>query len=238
MDLSGAEWDLATASPGWSIRHQVSHLEFFDRRAAMALEDPRAFVEDRRLIMAGAPHDPSVDLAKSASPGPLFESWQLSAAELLRTAAQAASDVRVPWYGPSMSLVSFLTARLMECWAHGEDVAAAAGIQRAPTERLRHVAHIGVATRAFCLSINDLPADDSVVDVTLRSPAGEIWTWKSGVHSDDVSPKSSITGEALDFCRVVTQRRRIEETGLNVIGNSAGTWMRVAQAFAGPPGRR
>ena len=32
-----------------------------------------------------------------------------------------------PWYGPSMSARSFVTARLMETWAHGMDVADALG---------------------------------------------------------------------------------------------------------------
>jgi hypothetical protein len=30
---------------------------------------------------------------------------------------------RITWYGPSMSARSFVTARLMEAWAHGQDVA-------------------------------------------------------------------------------------------------------------------
>lgn len=232
--LDDRDWNLATASPGWTIRHQVSHLEFFDRRASLALADPDAFLEDRRRIIAAAPHDPSVDLANSVTPVVLADSWRRSAAELLVRAALAAPDSRVPWYGPSMSVVSFLTARLMECWAHGEDIAAAAGVERIPTERLRHIAHIGVATRAFSLSINALPADDTVIDVRLRSPAGGTWTWSSG---SGPAAGQSVTGDALDFCRVVTQRRRVEETSLLVTGQSAQTWMRVAQAFAGPPGR-
>ena len=31
------------------------------------------------------------------------------------------------WYGPSMGAKSFLTARLMEVWAHGQDVVDAIG---------------------------------------------------------------------------------------------------------------
>jgi uncharacterized protein (TIGR03084 family) len=54
---------------------------------------------------------------------------------------------RVPWFGPSMSAASMLTARLMETWAHGQDIADALGAERQPTDRLRHVAHIGVAAR-------------------------------------------------------------------------------------------
>ncbi|MGA0877822.1 MAG: TIGR03084 family metal-binding protein [Ilumatobacteraceae bacterium] len=232
--LDDRQWKLPTDSPGWAISHQVSHLEFFDRRATLALADPDAFIADRRRVIASAPRDPSVDLANSATRERLVESWRQSASELLNRATKVAPEVRVPWYGPSMSLGSFLTARLMECWAHGEDIASAAGVERTPTDRLRHIAHIGVATRAFSLVINSLPADDTTVEVRLRSPAGEMWSWSSGSGS---ASGQSVTGDVLDFCRVVTQRRRSEETSLIVNGESAQSWMRVAQAFAGPPGR-
>ena len=45
-----------------------------------------------------------------------------------------------------------------------------------------------------------------------------------------------IVGSARDFCRVVTQRRHVADTDLQVTGPAAAEWMRLAQAFAGPPG--
>ncbi len=36
--LDEAQWGLATASPGWTVRDQVSHLWFFDQRALMATD--------------------------------------------------------------------------------------------------------------------------------------------------------------------------------------------------------
>ena len=44
-----------------------------------------------------------------------------------------------------------------------------------------------------------------------------------------------MTGAALDFALVVTQRRLASETGLAVEGDNATTWMGFAQAFAGLP---
>ena len=40
-----------------------------------------------------------------------------------------------------------------------------------------------------------------------------------------------------DFCRVVTQRRHVDDTDLRITGQSAHEWMALAQAFAGPPGQ-
>lgn len=41
-----------------------------------------------------------------------------------------------------MSAVSSVTARLMETWAHGQDIADVLGVDRQPTARLRHIAHL------------------------------------------------------------------------------------------------
>ena len=55
-----------------------------------------------------------------------------------------------------MSASSMATARLMETWAHGLDVADALGVTRPATARLRSIAHIGVRTRDFAFVINGL----------------------------------------------------------------------------------
>lgn len=227
-------WSRETPSSGWQVRHQISHLEFFDRRAVLALTDPESFAEDRRRIMAAAPRDLSISVAESASPAELLAAWMQNSHQLVVIGRQVDPESRVPWYGPSMSVKSFLTARLMECWAHGEDVVAALDQDRRPTRRLRHVAHIGIATRAFALSINGLPADDSRIDISLTAPDGEIWEWASGSSGGQ---SQSVSGTALDFCRVVTQRLRVEDSALEIHGVAARTWMEVAQAFAGPPRR-
>lgn len=233
-NLDDDSWLRDTPSPTWQVRHQISHLEFFDRRAVLALTDPESFAEDRRQIMAAAPRDLSVSLAESASPEELLAAWMEHSRRLQVVGRQVDPGTRVPWYGPSMSVKSFLTARLMECWAHGEDVVAAVDRDRPPTSRLRHVAHIGVATRAFALSINGLPADESRIDIILTAPDGATWEWTSGASEGRTQ---SISGTALDFCRVVTQRLRVEDSALEIRGVAARTWMDVAQAFAGPPRR-
>ena len=231
-DLESSRWLLATESPTWTIADQISHLQFFDERAALALSDPEAFVLDRKRIIAAAPHDSSVDLGRQVSAGELLDAWRHSRRALIETAMKVDPTVRVPWYGPSMAVKSFLTARLMECWAHGHDVAEAVGVQRSPSARLKHVAHIGVGARAFSLLINQLPEDSRSIRVELTAPGGELWTW------GDENSDQRVLGDALDFCLVVTQRRALSDSQLTVVGDSATTWMRIAQAFAGAPTRK
>ena len=57
-----------------------------------------------------------------------------------------------------------------------------------------------------------------------------MWTWGPADAADRVS------GTALDFCLLVTQRRHRDDLALAVDGEAAQHWMAIAQAFAGPPG--
>ena len=231
-DRDASTWQLTTDSPGWTIADQISHLQFFDERAALAMNDPDAFGIDRQHLISSAPRDLSVELGRQVSAGELLDAWRHSRRALIEAAMQVDPTVRVPWYGPSMAVKSFLTARLMECWAHGHDVAEAVGVQRSPSARLKHVAHIGVGARAFSLFINQLPEDSRSIRVELNAPDGELWTW------GDETSDQRVLGEALDFCLVVTQRRALSDSRLTVVGDSATTWMRIAQAFAGAPTRK
>jgi uncharacterized protein (TIGR03084 family) len=126
-----------------------------------------------------------------------------------------------------MSPASFATARLMEYWAHGQDVIDALGITRGPTHRLKHIAHLGVRTRGFSYAVRGLPVPEGEVRVTLQAPDGSTWQWGAG---DD-----AIEGTAEDFCLRVTQRRHRADTGLVATGPLADDWLDHAQCFAGPP---
>jgi uncharacterized protein (TIGR03084 family) len=136
----------------------------------------------------------------------------------------------VPWFGMHMSAASSLTARLMETWAHGQDIADALGTRREPTNRLRHVAHLGVAARPFSFANRGRPLPAQPVRVELLSPGRDMWLWGPPEAADRV------TGSALDFCLAVTQRRHLDDTSLLISGPVATEWMSIAQAFAGPPG--
>ncbi len=136
---------------------------------------------------------------------------------------------RIPWFGPDMSALSFATARLMETWSHGRDVADTVGAPWVPTDRLRHVAHIGVSTRGWSYVNRGLTPPDVPVRVELDGPGGDRWAWGPEEAED------RLTGSAEEFCLVVTQRRRPEETALVAVGQAAEEWLSLAQAFAGPP---
>jgi uncharacterized protein (TIGR03084 family) len=163
------------------------------------------------------------------SGGALLAAWRAERIALADVARATDPSDRVPWYGPAMAARSFITARLMETWAHGQDIADALGVTRVPTTRLRHVAHIGVRARPFSYMIHSRPVPDEPVFVSLEGPDGARWEWGEPAVN-------RVSGSALDFCLVVTQRRHVDDTGLTVEGAAAAEWIGIAQAFAGAPG--
>lgn len=225
-----------TPAAGWAVRDQISHLAFFDAMAAYAITDPDGFTDTARraLDAAGAGGDPMaehLERGRSMPGAQVLEWWRKAREKLLDVAADLSPTRRVPWFGPAMSPLSFLSARLMETWAHGQDVADALGVERRPTHRLVHVAQLGVRARSFSFAVRGLEAPSDIVTVELVGPNGERWAW-----DEDGDGGSQVRGGALDFCLVVTQRRNLADTGLVVEGDAARQWMAVAQAFAGPPG--
>ena len=227
--LPPADWDLPTPAEGWAVRDQISHLGFYDRNAVEAATDPAAFAASTAELLQ-ARVDLSVQPARTMDASALLSWWRAGRVALLGVLRGLDPKQRVPWYGRAMGALSFATARLMETWAHGEDVADALGVERVPTDRLRHVAHLGVQTRAFTFANRGLPVPEEPVYVGLGLPSGAPWS------AGDPSASNRVTGSALDFCLVVTQRRHPSDTALVVEGPVAEHWLGIAQAFAGPPG--
>jgi uncharacterized protein (TIGR03084 family) len=232
-DLDEAGWRRETPAEGWTIADQVSHLAYFDDVAVQSATDPDAFnAELERLDAEGGVNPDSIAARYRGLSGAEMLHWfDLSRERLVSTFRGLDPSTRVPWFGPAMSAASSLTARIMETWAHGQDVADALGVRREPTERLRHVAHLGVRTLGFSFALHGLVVPTEPVRVSLTSPTGgDPWTWGPAEVVDRV------IGPALDFCLVVTQRRHLADTALHVAGPVAMEWMAIAQAFAGRPG--
>ena len=228
--LDEAGWHTPTPAVGWDIKDQISHLAYFDEVAVQSAVRPEEF----RAGLAAAPESVNPDAVaaryRDCTGAQLLAWFGEARAELLGTFEDLDPRQRLPWFGPPMSAASSLTARLMETWAHTQDIADALGVSREPTGRLRHVAHIGVGARAFSYAARGQAAPDTPVRVELTAPDGTLWTW--GPHEST----DRVTGTALDFCLLVTQRRHRDDLALTVAGPAAAQWIAIAQAFAGPPG--
>jgi uncharacterized protein (TIGR03084 family) len=230
VGLDEVAWDTPTPAPGWMVRDQLSHLGSTDRTATIAAAEPQRFATE--ILTQPREHRAVAQLAvgRNMSGAELLAWWRAGRSALLDVLRRLDAKTRIPWFGPPMSALSFTTARLMETWAHGQDIVDALGLTHPATERLRHVAHLGVLARPFSYATRGQTAPNDPVYVALQSPSGASWIW------GDATAVNRVTGPALDFCFVVTQRRHVADTSLQVVGPVATEWMHLAQAFAGPPG--
>jgi uncharacterized protein (TIGR03084 family) len=228
--VAGADLSTSTPAEGWSIGDTVGHLWFFDREATRALTVPDEFVASVQQALASPEEFMALPEKAARELGDrLPDVWRETRGDLLAALTAADPGAKVPWYGPPMSPASFATARLMEYWAHGQDIADGLGVARTPTARLRHICHLGVRTRGFSYAVRGRQAPDGDVHVVLTAPDGSTWEWGDAASPDQVE------GSALEFCLVVTQRRTLDDTALRVTGANATEWMSIAQAFAGQP---
>jgi len=230
--LPPERWTLVTPAPGWTIAHQIGHLLWTDRVALTSITDEPAFgelVADAQARIDTFVDDGAEELA-GLPPGALLADWRRTRDELHTALRTVPSGRKLLWFGPPMSAASMATARLMETWAHGLDVADALGVVVAPSHRLKSIAHLGVRTRDFAFSVRGLIPPAEPFRVELQAPGADRWTW------GPESAAQRVSGPALDFCYLVTQRRPRAELNLTAVGQDAEKWLSIAQAFAGPPG--
>jgi uncharacterized protein (TIGR03084 family) len=230
--LDDTGWRTPTPAAGWDVATQVVHLAWTDEVAVLAatdkaawdevvlkaIADPLGFVDTEAL--AGAKADSAEILAR----------WRTARTRLQEVLRAYPEGEKIPWFGPPMSPTSMATARFMETWAHGLDVAEALDAVPEPTDRIRHVTHLGVRTRNYAYSVNELEPPAEEFRVELTAPSGEVWEW------GPVDAAQSVRGSAYDFCLRVTQRRHRDDLDLVATGPDADQWLDIAQAFAGPPG--
>lgn len=147
--LAAGDWARPTPAPGWTIAHQIAHLLWTDRVALTSVTDEPGFAD----VLAAAARNPTGFVDEAAAglaelpPRQLLDEWRSTRRLLHDALCGVPADRKLLWFGPPMSAASMATARLMETWAHGLDVADALGVRRTPTARLRSIAHIGVRTR-------------------------------------------------------------------------------------------
>lgn len=229
--LDAAAWDLPTPAQGWTIAHQIAHLAWTDDVSVLAATDAAAFAAALEQAAANASSFVDQAAAQGAEQpsAQLLAQWRAGRQKLITALGAVPAGQKLPWFGPPMSPTSMATARIMETWAHGQDVADSLAQVRTPTDRLRHICHIGVRTRSFAFQLNGLEAPQTDVRVELTAPSGAQWSWGE-------SDTDTVRGPALDFCLLVTQRRHLDDLALSAQGVVAQAWLPIAQAFAGPPG--
>ena len=209
-DLDDAGWRTPTPAAGWDVATQVVHLAWTDEVAVAAATDKEAW--DALVLQAIGDPEGYVDAealaGAQAAPAEILGRWRAARPALQQALRDYPAGEKMPWFGPPMSPTSMATARFMETWAHALDVAEALGQSPQPTDRIRHVAHLGVRTRNFAFGVHGLEPPAEEFRIELTAPSGEVWEW------GPADAAQSVRGSAHDFCLRVTQRRHRDDLDL------------------------
>ncbi len=227
--IEGDDWFRPTPARSWDVRDTVAHLADTDELAIdTCLDGPRA------LAKFSATCASSEDLTlqgvlrgRKLASADVLAWWQRTQAREREVRREIPPDIRAPW-GLGMRTPSFVTARLMEAWAHSLDVHAALGTEPVDTDRLAHIAWIGIRALPYACSVAGVAAPEVPirVELELTLPSGAEWTF----GPEDAADR--ITGPASEFCRVCVQRIPAwAAPNLVAEGDGATLALRVARSF-------
>lgn len=208
--LDPEQWRVPTPSPGWTVANQVGHLASSDESTVLAVRDPAAFAARQAMMAAGleSAMDAAAAQFAAAAPAEVLATWRTGRAEVISTLASVPARERVPWMVAPLSPAAIASTRLMELIGHGQDIRDAVGAAWTPTDRIRHVAWLGVRTRDFAMANSGLAPPAGEFRVELMAPSGALWTW----GPEDAAQR--VAGPAADFCLLVTRRRHRADLAL------------------------
>ena len=230
-DLTEDQWRAPTVAEGWDSHETILHLGATDWICHLTLVNPKLFVDIRTQLSKGetSVHKAVGPHVRGLQGSELWEWFLTGRSEMLGALGDTDPKARITWLGPDIGARSLATSRLLETWTHSHDLADSFGIQYPRTNRLRHIAHIGVVTREFSYVNQGLTPPKEPVRVELVSPNGDQWSW----GPDDATNK--VSANAYEFCKVITRRIPVAESAVETHGVLAQKWMEIAQPWIEPP---
>ena len=233
-DLDDEVLELQTGFKNWTINAVIGHLHVWNHAADWSLEGGGKFAElfnafVEHMAAGGSFNSFELQWREGLNGQALVQEWRAYYRALAERFGTADPQARVEWAGPDMSVRSSVTARLMETWAHGQEVYDLLGINRQNQDHIKNIAVLGLNTYGYCFRNRQLDPPEPRPFLKLVAPSGGLW------EMGEASETEVIEGLAEEFCQVVTQTRNIADTSLIVTGKNAAAWMEIAQCFAGAP---
>jgi enediyne biosynthesis protein E11 len=230
--IDAADWERPSPAPGWTVANQIAHLAFIFRIAGTAASDPDLFTamtakasQNFEAAVNGALREFADD-----SPATLLGKWRAQRDSAISALDAVPPDQVVPWLVRPLPPAVLACAGLMECFAHGQDIADALGVRRAGTDRLWHLAWFATLTWDFGYQARGLTTPDVQFRYELTAPSGAVWEF------GPANAEQRITGPAEDFCLLVTRRRHRDDLEVKAVGEDADAWLDIAQAYRGAVG--
>jgi uncharacterized protein (TIGR03084 family) len=225
--VSGDIWFSPTPAKGWDVRDTVAHLADTDEIAVDTCTGGRRPLNDFAQTLSSAEDVTlwGVLLGRRRSGAEVLAWWEKAQAAERAVLASLDASARVPW-GLGMRVSSFITARLMETWAHGLDVRSTLGAEVPDTPRLRSVAWLAIRALPYAFGVAGVEAPGRPIRFELSGPDGGVWTFGPPDVPD------VIRGDAGEFCRVFVQRlARADASTLIAEGDTADAALDVARAY-------
>jgi uncharacterized protein (TIGR03084 family) len=228
LGVADDQWTVPTPAAGWDVRDSVAHLADTEEIAVDTMTGgPRSInVEAARFPSGEAFTESGCERGRAMSGPEVREWWWTAAAGCRATLAAMDRSARVPW-GLGMGWRAFVTARLMEHWAHGLDIREAVGAQADDTGRLRHIAWICTNALPYAFGLAKVtPPEGHTLRIEVTGPSGDVWSF----GPDDATDR--ITGPAAQWCRLAVQRiTRDQASDLKADGPLADLALTHARAF-------
>ena len=228
-------WALPSGCPGWSISDVVLHLAQTDEMATASAERrfteaAAAFGNRAASVPAGATVDDLAGLAVAAERGrpgrEVYQRWRAASAAQAEALSACEAGTRVPWVAGDLAAITLATTRLAESWIHTGDVAAGLGRELGPSERLRPIARLAWRTLPYAFHRAGQTLSGPVA-VSLTAPDGTTWDF-----TPDGPAATTVTGPALDFCRVAARRLHPSDTALTATGPDGAAVLELVRTFA------
>ncbi len=227
--LSENQWNVPSPAEGWTLQDSVSHIAYTDEVAVSVLQRDNTPLEEAARIGSGF-NDIGVQKGRAMKPPAVLSWWRRVRTIMLKELIKCDPKQRLSWVAMPMGARAFVTARLMETWAHGLDCFDAVGAEPEDTDRLRHIALLAYMARPYAYQVNGLELPPTSIRIELLLPSGTLWSQGPDGAQD------LIRGQAGDFCRVAARRRHWKDTNLYIEGNEAKRFIEIVQTYAGSPG--
>lgn len=228
-----ADWARQTPCVGWTVADVVLHVAQSNEMAiASARGQFEEFVAgfadwgDASVATIDDAAEAAVVRERGAAGTAVARRWRDSAATMLQVFSAADPHLRVTWVAGTLSVLTLATARMSETWIHAGDIADAFDVPLPPTDRLRLVARLAWRTLpyAFARAGRDAPGP---VAFHLVGPHGDRWDF------DPPEPaRTTISGPAVDLCRVAGRRADPADTALRAEGPDGDAVLDLVRTFA------
>jgi uncharacterized protein (TIGR03084 family) len=226
VGLPGDDWFRSTPAKAWDVRDTVAHLADTDEIAVDTCNGGERPLNDFAAQLASAEDTTlwGVLRGRRHTGAEVLTWWEDASAVERDVLARLDAGMRVPW-GLGMRPPSFVTARLMETWAHGLDIRTALRVYTPDTDRIRHVAWLGTRALPYAFSVAGREPPDGELRVELMLPSGAYWTF------GPADAPNRITGSASEYCRLFVQRLSLANApSLHGVGDGVAA-LEVARAF-------